>query len=127
MTRAQAAEMLRLQRRTDRRVGCLWGLVMTVLFGVWYWCWLAVKWTAIGSVKLARIGWTWTLIACRWAWLGTVALTRLTIKGAQAAAPLALAAVASVTAAIQRRGAQAQLPPAPQVTPDAPTLPTTHY
>lgn len=130
MTRAQAAEMLRLQRRADRRGGCLMAIVWTLLFGVFYWAWLGIKWTAKGSVVLMRVGWAlfvaypvkWTIVGCRWAWLGTVAATRLAMKGARSAAPLAVAAVASVTSAIQRRGLQAQMPtsveaPAPTDTP----------
>lgn len=61
MTAAQADEMLRLARRADKRGGLLHFVVFTWLFGIFYWSWLALKWTAIGSVKLARIGWNWTV------------------------------------------------------------------
>jgi hypothetical protein len=128
MTRAQAAEMLRLQRRADRRGGCLMFVLWTFLFGVFYWTWLAIKWTAIGSLALCRVGWAlfvaypvkWGIAGAELAWVVMVAATRWTVKGVQVAAPLALAAMASLTATIRQRNSQP-----PQVTPPASPPPST--
>lgn len=112
MTRQQAAEMLRLQRRTGRLVGCLSFVVFTWFFGLFYWSWLALKWTALGAWWLARLTWNW-LVAypLRWTWLGIEWSWRQTVRSMQVLIPLAVAAFAFVQARIgQRRG---QLPPGP--------------
>jgi hypothetical protein len=55
---ALLAEQVRLARKADRRGGCLWNLVMLLLFGVFYLAWLAVK-------RLAK--WTWAALVLTWA------------------------------------------------------------
>lgn len=85
MTKAQADEMIRLQRQANRQRGCLLAVVWTLLFGVFYWAWLALKWTAKGSFALIRLSWRWTLAFCKWSWRSSVALGRLTYTGMRAA------------------------------------------
>lgn len=98
MTQVQAEEMLRLQRRADRRGGCLFAIAMSLLFGWFYWAWLALKWTAIGSWKLTVLSWraafalsrwSWSagMVAGRWMWRGCVACWHWSVVGTQKAWP----------------------------------------
>ena len=81
MTHAQAEEMLRLQRHANAQRGCLMSIVWTLLFGVFYWAWLAVKWTWKGSVALVRLGWRWTVT---YPVVWTIALSRQAVRQSQA-------------------------------------------
>lgn len=65
-------EQVKLQRQANRRLGCLSGVVFTVLFGVWYWAWLAVKWTVKGAVALGMASWGVLVLASVWTWRGSV-------------------------------------------------------
>lgn len=87
-------EQVRLMQKADRRSGCLWNLVMSVLFGVFYWTWLALKrlakwawWTlrlVWASIRLATffvlaaLAWCWevTKLGAAWAWHQAVRLVR---------------------------------------------------
>lgn len=74
-TRAQFDELLRRQRKADRRMGCLMGLVWTWAFGIFYWSWLAMKWTTKGTWALTRWSWEWLCVKpAVWTWRGSVAL-----------------------------------------------------
>lgn len=87
MTKAQADEMIRLQRQANRQRGCLLAVIWTLLFGVYYWGWLALKWTAKGSIALIRLSWRWTLAFYKWLWRSSVAVGRLTYEGVRVATP----------------------------------------
>ena len=61
-------EQLRLARKADRRGGCLWNIVMFILFGLFYLAWLGIK-------RLAK--WTWWVLvflwaATKWIWRGLI-------------------------------------------------------
>ncbi len=85
MTRAQADEILRLQRRADRRSGCLFGIIMSLLFSWLYWIWLVLKWTAIGSWKLLRWAWSVGVAICRLLWRTSTVTWRLLWRGSTVA------------------------------------------
>lgn len=51
------AEQVRLLKKADKRGGCLWNLVMVVLFGFFYIAWLILK-------RLAK--WSWWLLVTTW-------------------------------------------------------------
>ena len=69
---AQALEeQNRLLRKADRRGGCLWNLVMVILFGVFYLAWLAIKQVVKLVLWLARtvwrfLRWVWSQLARLW-------------------------------------------------------------
>lgn len=88
MTRAQADELLRRQRTLERRSGCLWALVMTWFFGVFYWAWRGLKLAVRATWALTVLGWRWTVALARWTWRGSVALAQLTVAGVRRAAPI---------------------------------------
>lgn len=50
-------EQNRLLRKADRRGGCLWNIVMVLLFGVFYLAWLAGKRIVKVAIWAARIIW----------------------------------------------------------------------
>ena len=91
MTHAQAEELLRLQRRADKRGGVLHFVLFTWLFGIFYWSWLALKWSVILSVKFVRLGWRWTvaypvkwsIALCRWTWQASRAAWPYAVRGVQ--------------------------------------------
>lgn len=68
-------EQIRLARKADRRSGCLWNIVMTVLLGWLYLAWLLIK-------RLAK--WVWWIVrmigrSVRWVWRQSVRGTRWVI------------------------------------------------
>jgi hypothetical protein len=71
MTEDRLAAMLEEQnallRKADRRGGCLWNLVMVLLFGVFYLAWLLVKRVWKVTVWIAVHAWR----ALRWASMKT--------------------------------------------------------
>lgn len=73
-------EQVRLARRADRRAGCLMGLLWTLLFGVFYWGWLAIKWATLLAWRSGALAWAvcWgaTVTASVWTWRGSVWVTR---------------------------------------------------
>lgn len=86
-TEARLAAMLeeqnRLLRKADRRGGCLWNIVMLVLFGVFYLAWLLikrlVKWTVWAALAVwAALRWTAVHIwaGLRWSWALIVRASR---------------------------------------------------
>lgn len=84
MTAAQADEMLRLQRRADKRGGLLHFVLFTWLFGIFYWAWLALKWCVILSVKAVRLGWRWTVAyPVKWSVAASRAAWPYAVRGAQ--------------------------------------------
>lgn len=54
---AKLEEQNRLLRKADRRGGCLWNLVMLVLFGVFYLAWLIGKWVVKLVILAAMLVW----------------------------------------------------------------------
>lgn len=91
MTQAQAAEMLRLQRRADRRGGCLFGIVMSLLFSWVYWTWLVVKWTVLSTLALLRWSWKASVVLWRWSWAAAVKCWQWSVAATRKATPYAVA------------------------------------
>lgn len=65
-------EQVRLQRQANRRLGCLSGVVFTLFFGVFYWMWLAIKWTAGMCWRGGALAWGAVVLAGVWCWRGSV-------------------------------------------------------
>ena len=90
MTRAQAAQMIRLQRHANKQRGCLLSIVWLLLFNIFYVAWLAIKlgWRLImWPVRVAsRVGWD---VIVKWPIQATVAFSRATWRAVQAATPWA--------------------------------------
>ena len=95
--------MIRLQRQANRQRGCLLGILWTLLFGVFYWSWLAIKWTVKASVAVLRLSWRWTWALCVWTWRGSVALWRLTYAAIRRGMPFVAAGVRKATPWVQER------------------------
>lgn len=83
-TQKQMAELIRLQRQANRQRGCLLGILWTLLFGIFYWGWLAVKWTAILSWRAVMLGWHITLDLAVLSWRGGVWLYHASDRGVRA-------------------------------------------
>jgi hypothetical protein len=65
---AMLEEQNRLLQKADRRGGCLWNLVMVLVFGVFYIAWLVLKWTVQVVVAIASFTWQMIVIASLATW-----------------------------------------------------------
>lgn len=61
-------EQVRLLRKADRRSGCLWNLVMFVLFSLPYLVWLTLKRLAKWAWAVLRFAWRVVRAVARWTW-----------------------------------------------------------
>lgn len=80
-------EQNRLLRKADRRGGCLWNLIMVILFGVFYLAWLVGKQVVKFVLWAARVLWAllrW-IAAKTWAalsWMAAIAAKPFRKEGA---------------------------------------------